>query len=85
MQDIWQLNLDWDEPFNREHWLGIVNDLTLSPSITLPGSYFGTQRMITSSQLHVFVGGSPKAYGAVAYVKQNENVSFAMAKVVSHP
>ncbi len=83
MQEVWQQNLDWDEPVSqdiRERWLRIANDLIQSINITIPRSYFSPNCSPGPVQLHVFADASPKAYGAVAYVTQAENVSFVMSK-----
>ena len=83
MQDIWKLNIDWDMPLEREirdRWLNISRDIKECTSVTIPRSYFSSHSVDETTQLHVFVDASPKAYGAVAYVRQALQTSFVMAK-----
>ena len=64
MQEVWQQNLDWDEPVSqdiRERWLRIANDLIQSINITIPRSYFSPNCSPGPIQLHVFADASPKA------------------------
>ena len=59
MQDIWQLNLDWDEPVDekmRKRWIDIANDIKDSINITIPRSYFDNPTLSEEDiQLHVFM------------------------------
>ena len=83
MQDIWQLNVDWDEPLEdamKDRWLKIAEDVQLSSATTLPRCYFNSPSSTATTQLHVFADASPKAYGAVAYLVHGDEVSFVMAK-----
>ena len=83
MQDIWQLNVDWDEPLDgeiKERWLNIAQDIKQSTHFTIPRRYFSFQPADVTTQLHVFVDASPKAYGAAAYLRQDDQTSFVMAK-----
>ena len=83
MQDIWKLNVDWDEPLNgeiKERWLNIAQDIKQSTNFTIPRRYFNFQPADATTQLHAFVDASPKAYGAAAYLRQDDQTSFVMAK-----
>ena len=84
MQDIWQLNVDWDEPLDgdvRDRWIGIAEDIEKSTNTTtIPRWYFTSYQTGEIIQLHVFADASPKAYGAVAYIRQGNQITFVMAK-----
>jgi transposase InsO family protein len=84
MQDIWQLNVDWDDPLDgdiRDRWLGIAQDIQKSTGLMkIPRSYFTFDSREEITQLHVFTDASPKAYGAVAYLRQGDQTNFVMAK-----
>ena len=84
MQDIWQLNVDWDEPLDgdvRDRWISIAQDIEKSTNTaTIPRRYFTYYQTGEIIQLHVFADASPKAYGAVAYIRQGNQITFVMAK-----
>ena len=84
MQDIWQLNVDWDEPLDgdvRDRWISIAEDIEKSTNTaTTPRKYFTSYQTGEIIQLHVFADASPKAYGAVAYIRKGNQIAFVMAK-----
>ena len=58
MQDIWQLNVDWDEPLDgdvRDRWISIAEDIEKSTNTaTIPRKYFTsyqTGEIITCLQM----------------------------------
>lgn len=88
MQDIWQKNVDWDEPLDeeiRERWIKIAQDIQQCTKVVIPRSYFTYPPTDEVIQLHVFVDASPKAYGAAAYLRQADQTSFVMAKARGAP
>ncbi|XP_048587404.1 uncharacterized protein LOC125570185 [Nematostella vectensis] len=83
IQDLWKLNVDWDEPLNgeiRTRWLSIAQEIRQSTNLTIPRCYLSNRSANETTQVHVFVDDSPKAYGAVAYIRQANQSSFVMAK-----
>ena len=82
IQKLWQQDIDWDEPLSKaaeEEWLSIATDIQDAidtSSITFP-THNPTRQTI---KLHVFADASPRAYGAVAFICADNNVSFVMAK-----
>ena len=84
MQDIWQLNVDWDEPLDgdvRDCWISIAEDIEKSTNTaTIPRRYFTSYQTGEIIQLQVFADASPKAYGAVAYIRKGNQIAFVMAK-----
>ena len=84
MQRLWQNNIHWDELLAddvQQQWLHIARDIQESMDVVIPRQYF-TKSMASSQphQLHVFADASPVAYGAVAFLCQDNDVSFVMAK-----
>ena len=82
IQELWQINLDWDEPLDeptKTRWLRIADDIREATKISIPRRYF-TVHLNETAQLHIFSDASPKAYGAVAYITQGTESSFVMAK-----
>ena len=82
MQRLWQLKLKWDQPLTPElitEWQRIAHDLKQTCTTCLPRKYFDFQPN-NQLVLHTFVDASLKAYGAVVFLCNNTNSSFAMAK-----
>ena len=84
MQDLWQQQLEWDEPLPHElstQWHTIANDIKEATTITLPKRFFpDTEVQPTVPYLHVFADACPKAYGAVSYITSGSQSSLVMAK-----
>ena len=82
MQQLWQQKLYWNEPLNSSlatEWHSIAANLIKIPQFHIPRWYF---KSLSTNQLtlHIFVGASMKAYGAVAYISDGTHSSFVMAK-----
>ena len=65
MQKLWQLYIKWDESLN---------------ATTTERQFFKTEFPTTSIKLHVFADASTRAYGTVAYLTSDNDVTFVMAK-----
>jgi len=79
LQDIWQTK---DEPLTKEitdNWLSILPDLMKLPQFMVPRAYLSTTAASTCN-LYTFSDASTKAYGAVVYICENQEVSLVMSK-----
>ncbi|GJQ80493.1 hypothetical protein Trydic_g5787, partial [Trypoxylus dichotomus] len=71
MQDIWKLEINWDEslPLSIETtWLSYVEEMKDLNNITIPRHVFPMQQP-EHFELHGFSDASEKAYGACVYVR----------------
>ena len=83
IQTLWQKQLQWDEPLEPdlcEQWQSIISDIKQLPQFHVNWRYFTTTYERNSVQLHVFADASTKVYGAVVFLKLQQETSFAMAK-----
>ena len=81
MQTLWKSKIAWDEPLNEEthaKWKVIANDLKAASELSVTRCYF--QSSIAQPSIHCFADASLKAYGAVVFIAQQDQVSFVMAK-----
>ena len=82
IQELWKKQVNWDDPLDpdfQSRWHQMATDLEEAANIVLPRRYFA----LSSDKpiyLHVFADASTKAYGAVAYLQNANNVAFVMAK-----
>ncbi|XP_057377031.1 uncharacterized protein LOC130698388 [Daphnia carinata] len=79
IQEIWKLKLQWDDPLSpemQERWNGITQAIEKS-NTEVPRTYL-TTGLIT--EIHIFVDASQQAYGAIAYVCNKTQQSFAFSK-----
>ena len=84
LQEIWQTKLTWDEPLPTalaDTWLTILPDLMKLSQLTIPRTYFRSSDTSTF-HLYAFADASTKAYGAVVYICQNNEISLVRAKIV---
>ena len=76
--------MDWDEPIDqetRDHWQLIASDIQEVTTYVYPRCYFTQQFHLTASKLvHVFADASLSAYGAVAYLKQNDQATLVVSR-----
>ena len=82
LQEIWQTKFTWDEPLSKEitdNWLSILPDLMKLSQFTIPRAYLSSP-VTSACHLYAFSDASKKAYGAVVYVCQNQEVSLVMSK-----
>ena len=82
LQQVWQTKLTWDEPLPKEitdTWLTILPDLMKLSQFTVPRTYFSTSDTSTF-HLYAFADASTKAYGAVVYIRRNQETSLVMSK-----
>jgi hypothetical protein len=90
MQNLWKLKLSWDEevtePVKKEFW-SWVDQLNLLSTIKIPRWYHhGLPNKIENQQLHLFCDASTKAYGAVGYLRSEDEdgnviISIVLSKV----
>ena len=76
--------MDWDEPLDqeiRDKWLNIATDIQEATEIAYPRLYFSRHtHPTTNRQLHIFADTSLCAYGAVAYLTQDDQVALVMSR-----
>ena len=89
VQILWKWKLDWDEPLDQEltkEWSTIVDDIIEATSITYPRLYFMPNNQISSqtTQLHIFVDVSLRAYEAVTVETVNFNKTADNCSAVEH-
>ena len=84
LQTLWRKKLDWDEPLDqdiRDKWLSIATDIQEAAHIVYPRLYYPQYtHWSTNKQLHIFADASLCAYGAVAYITQDNQVSLVMSR-----
>ncbi|XP_063436767.1 uncharacterized protein LOC134718204 [Mytilus trossulus] len=83
IQELWKCGLDWDEliPDNlKTTWIDLTKDLEKAIQFTIPRYYFSKPSTSTELVLHVFTDASPKAYGAAAYLSNENETTLVMAK-----
>jgi len=84
IQTLWQHSVEWDEQLSDEiqqQWLCIAQDIQEAIDVAIPRQYFPKHTAsIQPYQLHVFADASPLAYGTVAFLCREQDVSFVMAK-----
>jgi hypothetical protein len=84
VQELWKEKMDWDEPVGEDikvQWDPIAQSIQRVSDI----SFTRRINMSTTSEqepviLHVFSDASMKAYGAVAYIQNQDEVSLMMSK-----
>ena len=83
MQTLWKAKVNWDESLSEEHaniLTDILREFQQASEFTFP-----CRVIFESSNLHLFVDASTKAYGAVAYVvdtnTRNSNIILSKARV----
>ncbi|XP_074661993.1 uncharacterized protein LOC141914638 [Tubulanus polymorphus] len=83
IQELWKLNLGWDDPVQdesmREKWFSIRNDLSRASEIVLSRKYL-SQPQTQNYEIHVFADSSKAAFGAVVYLRNQHDTSFVMSK-----
>ena len=91
VQDLWKTKRDWDDALEpaeiMDHQQAWENELPNLSAITLPRCYTppNINPEMSSRQLHIFCDASERVYGAVAYLrteddKQAIHTSFVMAR-----
>ena len=81
MQKPWQCKIAWDEPLSEDHqtkWKDIAVNLKEATGLSVRRCYFTlpTKQPV----VHCFADASPRAYGAVVFLTQQNQVSFVTAK-----
>ena len=81
MQKLWQCKIAWDEPLSEDHqteWKDIAINLKEATGLSVRRCYFTlpTKQPV----VHCFADASPRAYGAVVFLTQQNQVSFVTAK-----
>ena len=83
LQELWGKHLQWDEPLHDElknKWNILSQNIQNATSQTSMSRQYFQFTPSTPVALHIFADASTKAYGAVAYLHQNEQVAFIMSK-----
>ena len=81
MQKLWQCKIAWDEPLSEDHqaaWKDIAINLKEATGLSVRRCYFTlpTKQPV----VHCFADASQRAYGAVVFLTQQNQVSFVTAK-----
>ena len=87
LQDLWKKRVHWDEPLEeslQNRWNNIVKEIRDATELVIPRQYFPSLQF-SAQELHVFADASMKAYGAVAYFKQDAYTSLIMSKTRVSP
>ena len=83
MQSLWKTKVNWDEPLS-EKYVKVLTDILreFQQASEFP---FPRRVIFESSELHVFIDASSKAYGAEEYVvdtnTRNSNILVSKARV----
>lgn len=84
VQELWQRKLEWYEPPPAEleaKWDDIAQDIQEASKLVLPRCFFSqVQCEAQPIYLHVFADASAKAYGAVAYISNDDQSLLVMSK-----
>jgi hypothetical protein len=84
IQELWQNELEWDEPLPsalQSKWLNLAKELQEATNICMTRRHLSeTPPSNSTTHIHVFVDASPKAYGAVAYLTNGNQSCPMMAK-----
>ena len=72
LQQLWTLNLSWDEPIPEDfaqHWRNWSSQLNYISENAIPRQLFSSTLAVVSRQLHGFADASSLAYGGVVYMR----------------
>ena len=81
------MKVDWDEPLEeslQQRWNKMIQEVKEAAGHVMPRRYF-TSMDFSPQELHIFADASMKAYGAVAYFKQDQQTSLVMSKTKVTP
>ena len=81
LQALWQHKVGWDEPLTDDlckEWTEIASDLKECSEFSVKKCYFPAPP--TQPTLHCFVDASQKAYGAIIFITDEDQVSFVLVK-----
>ena len=87
LQELWKMKVDWDEPLEeslQQRWNKMIQEVKEAAGHVMPRRYF-TSMHFSPQELHIFADASMKAYGAVAYFKQDQQTSLVMSKTKVTP
>ncbi|XP_047995284.1 uncharacterized protein LOC125233345 [Leguminivora glycinivorella] len=79
LQSLWIKNVKWDSPLSKEiitDWTNILKDLEAIKEICVPRNISNEE----TCQIHCFTDASVKAYSAVVYILQKNNLKFIIGK-----
>ena len=88
---MWQEHVGWDTVLNTDlhaKWSAIAANIAVAAILPFTHKYAASipTPCGTSTSLHVFTDASPKAYGAVAYIQQDQQLaSLVMSKSRAAP
>ncbi|KAI3381780.1 hypothetical protein SNEBB_009348 [Seison nebaliae] len=80
IQDLWQAGYDWDSPLSHDHasrWRAYLKDIARVTTVAFPRVSCISSKPV---QLHIFSDASGSAYGAAAYLVQDNDCRLLMAK-----
>lgn len=85
MQELWQANLDWDEPIPNHletRWKSYINQLKDLSLISVP-RWLGLSPSSLSVELHGFADASQAALGAVVYLRVIRDLNTTQVTIIS--
>lgn len=83
IQTLWKRGVDWDEPLDNslsQEWSSIFKDIVSISDLTIPRQYFHCESKMCNAELHLFCDASIKAYGTIAFFRQDCESTFVMAR-----
>ena len=86
MQKLWECKITWDEPLNEDHqaeWKDIATNLKETTGLSVQRCYFN--KPITQPTIHCFADASQRAYHAIMFLTQQDQVSFVTVKTCVAP
>jgi len=77
LQQLWQTHIEWDSPLSTDlstEWNTIAANITSATMLLFPHKFTASipPPKDAATNLHVFADASLKAYGAVAYLQQDQ-------------
>jgi len=86
MQEVWRVELGWDDELSGsqlEKWKNWIRDLPKIKNIQIPRCYSYYMKNAYRRDLHVFCDASEKAFAAVAYMRIETPAGIEIAFVMS--
>ncbi|XP_065915563.1 uncharacterized protein [Dysidea avara] len=87
LQTLWQQHINWDTNLSEElnkTWNQISRDIVQATALPFPRQC-ASSPTTSEPTLHIFVDGSPRAYGAAVYLQQGTNCTLVMSKSRAAP
>lgn len=85
LQQLWDLQLGWDEPLPKEEqsgWAELFKEVVMASQVTVPRQVIGSQE---EGELHMFSDASAKACGAAIWMVGPSRCKFVAARTMVAP